>query len=766
MVKVLTEDFVTGNTTVKDLSVVIGGKTITNNFYSITRCSSSDWVIVGANGIVVQTLDNGATWSQINLANFTVGPTLPTMTQFLNGTTLKTVTSEGCNKFQITGTNGTLWDLTATGGGLINGGTGGILVDNPNIIISPAVATALNPLANPTQVRFEDNFLFGNESWVVGQDNSGLGVILHDPTGSGSYQEVPLPSVGGGSVPDITSIYEQSSTDILAVGTNANGLDVILHSSDDGASWQSFPQLENIDPGANLLSVMVETIPGGFMMQATAENPSGSGNNIQNTASVIQVFYSDPTNIAGALATPADYRLVAIQDSNLAFDICDNTVCGKNLFRKIIPPAFTPTATRTPTDTPTITPTFTPSSTPTFTTTDTTTDTTTLTPTDTPTFTPTDTPTETSTLTPTLTATYTTTDTPTLTPTLTPTETTTLTPTLTATYTTTDTPTLTPTLTPTETTTLTPTLTATYTTTNTTTMTATLTPTLTTTETTTLTPTSTTTKTTTNTPTSTPTETATSTCFCVPKIIHFASGDGGDSVGLVIVPGFALHSWGPPFGSSFWISGNSTGTYSGNTTNAFTDIRTFTIPPCYDMNLSTYTINYQDDDGLKIFGNGSFIDSCIWPGNSNCWYGFHTKSGSLASVPFVVGLNTMEFDLTDFYSPYGLDFDVTITLVCPGGKAPNIVPNPAPPAKGLGFLGVEASFTQVNVGESDPVTVAAFNGSGQLNTDFLGTVHFTSTDPNAQLPPNYTFTAADAGVHVFPASLFTSGIQEIIVKTV
>jgi hypothetical protein len=34
-------------------------------------------------------------------------------------------------------------------------------------------------------------------------------------------------------------------------------------------------------------------------------------------------------------------------------------------------------------------------------------------------------------------------------------------------------------------------------------------------------------------------------------------------------------------------------------------------------------------------------------------------------------------------------------------------------------------------------------------TNYAGTVHFTSTDRTASLPANYTFTAADKGVHTF-----------------
>src|SRR6266704_2862562 len=46
-------------------------------------------------------------------------------------------------------------------------------------------------------------------------------------------------------------------------------------------------------------------------------------------------------------------------------------------------------------------------------------------------------------------------------------------------------------------------------------------------------------------------------------------------------------------------------------------------------------------------------------------------------------------------------------------------------------------------------------------TGYSGTVHFTSSDAQAALPGNYTFTAGDAGTHTFSATLKTAGTQSI-----
>ena len=66
-------------------------------------------------------------------------------------------------------------------------------------------------------------------------------------------------------------------------------------------------------------------------------------------------------------------------------------------------------------------------------------------------------------------------------------------------------------------------------------------------------------------------------------------------------------------------------------------------------------------------------------------------------------------------------------------------------------------------GTAFDVTVTALDTNGQVVTGYTGTVHFTSTDPSAALPNDYTFTATDAGTHVFTlgAALDTAGDQTV-----
>lgn len=82
---------------------------------------------------------------------------------------------------------------------------------------------------------------------------------------------------------------------------------------------------------------------------------------------------------------------------------------------------------------------------------------------------------------------------------------------------------------------------------------------------------------------------------------------------------------------------------------------------------------------------------------------------------------------------------------------------PPPPAT-LSVTGFPSSQT---AGVSGNFTVTVRDTNNAIVTGYVGTVHFTSSDNLATLPANYTFTAGDAGVHIFPATLKIAGSQTI-----
>jgi hypothetical protein len=73
---------------------------------------------------------------------------------------------------------------------------------------------------------------------------------------------------------------------------------------------------------------------------------------------------------------------------------------------------------------------------------------------------------------------------------------------------------------------------------------------------------------------------------------------------------------------------------------------------------------------------------------------------------------------------------------------------------------VSAPATVV-AGSAFNVTVEAVSDSGNTIDGYIGTVHFSSSDGQAILPSDYTFTSEDAGVHTFTVALKTAGAQSI-----
>src|SRR5262245_63618236 len=78
-------------------------------------------------------------------------------------------------------------------------------------------------------------------------------------------------------------------------------------------------------------------------------------------------------------------------------------------------------------------------------------------------------------------------------------------------------------------------------------------------------------------------------------------------------------------------------------------------------------------------------------------------------------------------------------------------------------LQLAVSSTSTTAGMARSVTVSAFDVAGNPDPAYTGAIHFTSSDYQADLPADYTFTAADHGSHTFSVTLKTSGTQSISV---
>ena len=77
------------------------------------------------------------------------------------------------------------------------------------------------------------------------------------------------------------------------------------------------------------------------------------------------------------------------------------------------------------------------------------------------------------------------------------------------------------------------------------------------------------------------------------------------------------------------------------------------------------------------------------------------------------------------------------------------------------LLSVTGIPTGAVAGTSETFTVTALSPNGGTDTSYLGTIQFSSADPQAVLPGNYPFTAANAGTATFAVTFKTAGTQSI-----
>lgn len=100
---------------------------------------------------------------------------------------------------------------------------------------------------------------------------------------------------------------------------------------------------------------------------------------------------------------------------------------------------------------------------------------------------------------------------------------------------------------------------------------------------------------------------------------------------------------------------------------------------------------------------------------------------------------------------------------------------PLPPATSTAFSIAPASASRleltglsspVTAGASQSLTVTAKDAFGNVASGYTGTVHFSSSDTLADLPPDAPFSTGDAGQRTFAVTLRTSGPQTVTAKDV
>ncbi|MFO0959296.1 MAG: beta-1,3-glucanase family protein [Isosphaeraceae bacterium] len=102
-------------------------------------------------------------------------------------------------------------------------------------------------------------------------------------------------------------------------------------------------------------------------------------------------------------------------------------------------------------------------------------------------------------------------------------------------------------------------------------------------------------------------------------------------------------------------------------------------------------------------------------------------------------------------------FSTNIQMRTPQGVTISLLP-----WANAGALAI-AGPTSVAAGQTVQYVLTARNATGDTDTSYRGTVHFTSDDPQAVLPGDYTFNSGDKGSHTFAIILKTAGTITITV---
>jgi len=158
-------------------------------------------------------------------------------------------------------------------------------------------------------------------------------------------------------------------------------------------------------------------------------------------------------------------------------------------------------------------------------------------------------------------------------------------------------------------------------------------------------------------------------------------------------------------------------------------------------------VDVEDPYGNVVTSNSSTVTVTL---SSGTFEGGSATATSAASGG-VATFSTLKIDTAGSYTLKATDGSLS------SASSSSITVTPAA-ASTLIVAGFPSPTT---AGIAGNFTVTLKDPYGNIASGYTGTVHFTSSDGKAILPANYTFTASDAGVHSFSATLKTAGTQSI-----
>ena len=158
------------------------------------------------------------------------------------------------------------------------------------------------------------------------------------------------------------------------------------------------------------------------------------------------------------------------------------------------------------------------------------------------------------------------------------------------------------------------------------------------------------------------------------------------------------------------------------------------------------TVTALDADGNVVTGFLGTVSVLGAPGTKPVSYTFTAADNGVHTITNAATLFTAGQGTYTVTSPFLPDASGTIQVTSG--------------AIGKFVLSAQTSST---AGTDSTVTVTAYDAYGNLASAYVGTVTFSSSDVQAGLPANYTFTADDAGTHTFTVNLKTAGYQSVSV---
>ena len=156
-------------------------------------------------------------------------------------------------------------------------------------------------------------------------------------------------------------------------------------------------------------------------------------------------------------------------------------------------------------------------------------------------------------------------------------------------------------------------------------------------------------------------------------------------------------------------------------------------------------ISIQDAYGNTATGNNTNVTATLNSGS-----GTLTGTTTVAAVNGIASFSNLRIDTAGAKTLHFTDAALTAVNTSPFTVSPAAADH----------LDVSAAGSQT-AGTPFSTTVTARDQFNNLATGYLGTVHFTSSDPLAVLPADYPFTGADGGTHSVSVTLKTAGSRSV-----